>query len=318
MTEPTPHLAFLFPGQGSQSVGMLAGVAAQRPVVEDTFAEAGSALGVDLWSLVREGPALDLDRTENTQPAMLAAGVAMWRVWRAVGGPAPAWMAGHSLGEYTALVCAGSLAFADAVRLVAERGRLMQEAVPAGVGAMAAILGLDDEAVRALCAESEQGQVVEAVNLNAPGQVVIAGHAEAVERASALARERGAKRVLPLSVSVPSHCALMRPAAELLRARLAQVEVRAPEIPVLHNVDVATRETPEAIREALVRQLHSPVRWVETVEALAARGVTTTVECGPGKVLTGLVRRIDRRLAALALFDEPSLQAALDGAGGAA
>ncbi len=310
MTAPASQLAFVFPGQGSQSVGMLADSAA-RPEVRATFAEAGEALGFDLWALIQDGPEAELNQTRNTQPAMLAASVALWRVWEAEGGPRPALMAGHSLGEYSALVCAGSLGFADAVKLVAERGRLMQAAVPAGSGGMAAILGLDDDAVRAACVEAAQDEVVEAVNFNAPGQVVIAGTAAAVARACEIAKGRGAKRALPLPVSVPSHCALMRPAAEQLAERLAAVAIGAPAIPVIHNVDVARHAEPEAIRAALVAQLHRPVRWVETVEAMAAAGIATTVECGPGKVLAGLNKRIVKGLAALAIADLAGLNAVL-------
>lgn len=303
-------LAFTFPGQGSQAVGMLAD-GAGRAEVRTTFAEAADALGFDLWALVQQGPEASLNETHNTQPAMLAAGVALWRVWQAVGGARPALLAGHSLGEYTALVCAGSLDFADAVRLVAARGRLMQEAVPVGAGGMAAILGLSDADVQAACDEAAQGEVVSPVNLNAPGQVVIAGTAAAVARACETAKARGAKRALPLPVSVPSHCALMRPAAERLALLLAEVPVQRPAIPVLQNVDVASHDTPEAIREALVRQLHSPVRWVETITRMAAEGVTTVVECGPGKVLSGLNKRIVKGLAAPALADCASVDGVL-------
>jgi len=303
-------LAFVFPGQGSQSVGMLAD-AAERPEVRETFAEASAALGFDLWSLVQGGPDTELNQTHNTQPAMLAASIALWRVWLAEGGVRPGMVAGHSLGEYTALVAAGSLDFADAIRLVAERGRLMQSAVPVGEGAMAAILGLDDETVRAICAEAAQGEVVEAVNFNAPGQVVIAGATAAVNRACELLKARGAKRALPLPVSVPSHCALMRPAAERLAEHLAAVSIRAPEIRVLHNVDVASHTDPEGIRTALVQQLYSPVRWVETVAAMVAAGIATTVECGPGKVLAGLNKRIVKGLSVLPVADLAGLQSAI-------
>lgn len=304
--------AALFPGQGSQSVGMLAELMDSRPVVAETFAVAGEVLGLDLAGMVREGPEEALNRTENTQPAMLAAGVAVWRAFREAGGPMPSAMAGHSLGEFTALVCAGALDFANAVSLVAERGRLMQQAVPEGQGAMAAILGLDDEAVRALCSEAAQGQVVEAVNFNSPGQVVIAGEAEAVERAIELAGEAGAKRAVRLPVSVPSHCSLMQPAAERLRERLAEVEVRSPEVPVIHNVDVAAHQDPDEIRDLLARQLHNPVRWVETVQRLAADGNATMLELGPGKVLMGLIRRIDRKVSCIPVQDEAGLEKALN------
>ncbi|MBI5331222.1 MAG: ACP S-malonyltransferase [Betaproteobacteria bacterium] len=300
--------AFVFPGQGSQSVGMMThyGDAARA-----TFDEASAALGQDLWALVSEGPAEALNQTVNTQPVMLAAGVAAWRQWLAQGGAAPALMAGHSLGEYTALVCAGALGFADAVRLVRLRAEAMQSAVPEGVGAMAAVLGLDDAAVVAVCADAAQGEVLAAVNFNSAGQVVIAGHKAAVERGCALAKERGAKRALPLPVSVPSHCALMRPAAEKLLAALNGIEVKAPVIPVLHNADVAAHSAPDAIRDALARQLYSPVRWVETVQAMGAQGVTLIAECGPGKVLAGLNKRILADLPTLAITDAASLGEAL-------
>ncbi|MDD3609767.1 MAG: ACP S-malonyltransferase [Halothiobacillaceae bacterium] len=307
--------ACVFPGQGSQSVGMLADWAATNPLIVDTFQEAGDALGLDLWARVSTGPEDELNRTEITQPAMLAAGIAVWRSWKAAGGADPAFLAGHSLGEYSALVAAGSLDFADAVRLVAERGRLMQAAVPAGAGGMAAILGLDDADVVAVCAQAADGQVVEAVNFNSPGQVVIAGDAAAVKRASGLAMERGAKRVVPLSVSVPSHSSLMEPAARELAAVLEKVELREPRLPVLHNVDAGTRQAPAAIREALVAQLHRPVRWTECVQALRGRGVNTLLEMGPGKVLAGLTRRIDRELSGVPVLDEASLRAALEQTG---
>lgn len=304
-------LALVFPGQGSQSVGMLAELAVAEPAVIETFAEASEALGYDLWKLVQEGPEQDLNRTDRTQPAMLAAGVAVWRVWQARGGQIPALMAGHSLGEYTALVCAGALDFSDAASLVADRGRFMQEAVPQGQGAMAAVLGLDDDTIRRVCAEAAEGEVVEAVNFNAPGQVVIAGAATAVERAIERLKAAGARRAVPLPVSAPSHCALMKPAAERLAARLADIQIKAPAVPVLHNVDVAAVSDADAIRERLVRQLYSPVRWVETVQAMAAQGVTRVVECGPGKVLAGLNRRIDKELATAAVQDPASLAQAL-------
>ncbi len=304
-------LAFVFPGQGSQSVGMMQGWG-DRADVRATFVEASDALGQDLWALVADGPAEMLNQTVNTQPAMLAADIAAWRVWRAAGGATPALLAGHSLGEYAALVAAGTLGFADAVRLVRFRAEAMQAAVPEGVGAMAAILGLDDDAVRAVCNEAAAGEVVEAVNFNSPGQVVIAGNKAAVERAMALAKERGAKRALPLPVSVPSHSSLMLPAAEKLLAHLQGVAIAAPMIPVLHNTDVQSHAEADAIRAALAKQLHTPVRWVETVQALKAAGIERVIECGPGKVLAGLNKRIDDSLPALALMDEASLQAALN------
>ena len=304
-------LAFVFPGQGSQSVGMLADLAASYTLVTDTFAEASEVLGFDLWKLVQEGPADELNQTHITQPAMLSAGVAVWRIWQEKGGAMPAVMAGHSLGEYSALVCAGSMAFRDAVGVVSDRGKFMQAAVPAGEGAMAAILGLDDEVVIALCDEAASGQVVSAVNFNSPGQVVVAGSAEAVQRAVELAKEKGAKRALLLPVSVPSHCALMKPAAEQLAERLAGVEIMAPQIPVINNVDVAKASSAEAIRDALVRQLYSPVRWVETIQSMQAEGVDNLIECGPGKVLAGLNKRIERKMAATAVFEPEGLEQAL-------
>ena len=311
MAEPDPALAFVFPGQGSQSVGMLAALAAEHALVKETFAEASHQLGLDLWSLVHDGPAEMLAQTENTQPAMLTAGVALWRVWQQASVTRPGWMAGHSLGEYTALVCAGAMDFGAAVGLVAERGRLMEQAVPSGQGAMAAILGLDDKVVMAVCVEAAAGQVVEAVNFNAPGQVSIAGHTEAVLRAMELARERGARRALRLPVSGPFHSSLMGDAAAALEQRLAGIDISTPEVPVLHNVDGRSRRDPGAIREILVRQLSSPVRWVEIVQAMAGAGVTRVVECGPGKVLTGLTKRIDRGLEALPVFDPGSLAKAI-------
>ncbi len=304
--------AAVFPGQGSQSVGMLSAWAEGQPVIAQTFREASDALGYDLWRVVIEGPDAELNRTEVTQPAMLAAGVAAWRAWQAEGGPMPLCMAGHSLGEYTALVCAGSIDFADGVRLVAERGRLMQAAVPEGQGAMAAVLGLEDDVVRAACLDASQGtEVVEAVNFNSPGQVVIAGSAAAVARASALLAERGAKRVVPLPVSVPSHSSLMREAAEKMAKVLESVEIRSPAIPVLHNVDAAEHADPAALRAALVRQLHSPVLWVDSVRAMRARGAKALVEFGPGKVLAGLAKRIERDLSAYPVLDAATLEAAM-------
>jgi [acyl-carrier-protein] S-malonyltransferase len=303
-------LAFVFPGQGSQSVGMMAGWG-DRVEVRATFVEASDTLGLDLWAMVADGPAEVLNQTVNTQPAMLAADVAAWRAWQAAGGATPALLAGHSLGEYAALVAAGALNFADAIKLVRFRAEAMQAAVPEGVGAMAAILGLDDDAVRVVCAEAAAGEVVEAVNLNSPGQVVIAGNKAAVERAMALAKEKGAKRALPLPVSVPSHSSLMLPAAGKLLAHLQSITIATPSIPVLHNTDVQSHAEPDAIRAALAKQLHTPVRWVETVRALKLAGIERVVECGPGKVLAGLNKRIDDSLPAAALVDEASLQAAL-------
>ncbi len=304
-------LAFVFPGQGSQSVGMLKDLAADFSQVGETFAEASDALGYDLWSVVQEGPAEKLNSTDVTQPAMLVSGVATWRVWQEKGGATPVVMAGHSLGEYTALVCAGSLDFVDAVKLVAQRGQFMMEAVPAGTGAMAAILGLDDDTVREVCQQAADGSVLEAVNYNSPGQVVVAGHKDAVARVTVLAKERGAKRALELPVSVPSHCALMQPAADNLADVLAGIAFKTPSIPVINNVDVTTASDEAAIRDALKRQLFSPVRWVETVEKMAADGIDTIIECGPGKVLTGLNKRINKSLTGAALLDSKSMDAAL-------
>ncbi|HDG0626060.1 TPA: ACP S-malonyltransferase [Serratia marcescens] len=306
------QFAFVFPGQGSQTVGMLAELAAQFPIVEETFGEASSALGYDLWQLVQQGPAEELNKTWQTQPALLATSVAIFRVWQQQGGKAPALMAGHSLGEYSALVCAGVLDFKAAIRLVELRGKLMQEAVPEGTGAMYAIIGLDNDAIAKACEESAQGQVVSPVNFNSPGQVVIAGNKEAVERAGAACKAAGAKRALPLPVSVPSHCALMKPAADKLAVALQDITFNAPQVPVVNNVDVRTENDPEAIRSALVRQLYSPVRWTESVEFIAAQGVTSLLEVGPGKVLTGLTKRIVDTLTAAAVNDTASLSAALE------
>lgn len=305
-------IAVVFPGQGSQTLGMLADLAAAHPVVEETFAEASSALGYDLWQLVQQGPTEELNKTWQTQPALLAASVAIWRVWQQQNGTQPVLMAGHSLGEYSALVCAGVLDFKQAISLVELRGKLMQEAVPAGTGAMYAIIGLDNDAIAKACEESAQGQVVSPVNFNSPGQVVIAGNKEAVERAGAACKEAGAKRALPLPVSVPSHCALMKPAAEKMAIALENVTFNAPQYSVVNNVDVKVETSPEAIRSALVRQLYSPVRWTESVEYIAAQGVEQLLEVGPGKVLTGLTKRIVDTLTAAAVNDTASLAAALE------
>jgi [acyl-carrier-protein] S-malonyltransferase len=299
-------VAFVFPGQGSQQVGMMEGFA-DHPVVRTTFAEASGILGDDLWALVQQGPAEMLNLTRNTQPVMLTAGIAVWRAWQALGGARPAFVAGHSLGEYTALVAADALEFTDAVPLVRFRAEAMQEAVAAGVGAMAAVMGAEDAAVADACREAAQGEIVEPVNFNAPGQIVIAGNKAAVERAIAAAKARGAKRALLLPVSAPFHSSLLKPAAERLAQRLAHVDLRAPSIPVVHNVDVATHSAPDEIRAALAQQAASPVRWTETIKALAAQGVTDIVECGPGKVLAGLTRRIDGALNAFALTDGVAL-----------
>jgi [acyl-carrier-protein] S-malonyltransferase len=310
--------AFVFPGQGSQSVGMLSALAAATPVVRSTFDEASAVLGYDLWKLTSEGPEEELNATARTQPALLAAGVATWRAWIERGGGVPAIVSGHSLGEFTALTCAGSLEFREAVGLVRYRGEVMQEAVPAGTGAMAAILGLEDAEVEAACREAAAaggpGSVVEAANFNSPGQVVIAGEAAAVERAIAAAKTRGAKRAVPLPVSVPSHSSLMRGAAERLRGRLSATALRAPRIRYVSAVDAAGHTEPQEIRELLVRQLSSPVRWSQTLRAISEMGVEEIVECGPGRVLTGLNRRIERRagLEFLALEDPAAIGAALE------
>ena len=299
--------ALVFPGQGSQSVGMMDGYG-DSSVIRDTFAEASAALGEDLWEMVSNGPAERLALTVNTQPLMLTAGVAAYRAWLAAGGATPAIVAGHSLGEYSALVAAGALAFADAVPLVRFRAQAMQEAVPAGEGAMAALLGLEAEAVREACAEAAQGEVVEAANLNAPGQIVIAGARAAVERAVTVAKARGAKRAVLLPVSAPFHCALMRPAAERLAERLAGVAIATPQIDVLNNVDVAVYADPDRIRDALVRQAFSPVRWIETVQEMARRGMSQVIECGPGKVLAGMSKRIAREVEGGSAHDAASLE----------
>ena len=304
-------LAFIFPGQGSQSVGMLKELSENFSEVSATFQEASDALGYDLWSLVQDGPAEKLNSTDVTQPAMLASGVATWRVWQAKGGAMPVMMAGHSLGEYTALVCAGSLDFVDAIKLVSQRGQFMMQAVPAGTGAMAAILGMDDEAVRQVCLDAAADEVLEAVNYNSPGQVVVAGNKSAVERVCVLAKEQGAKRALQLPVSVPSHCALMKPAADQLAGVLSGISFSAPSIPVINNVDVIAAESEADIRDALKRQLFSPVRWVETIEKMSADGADQFNECGPGKVLVGLNKRINKALSSNALLDAATIEAAL-------
>ena len=296
--------AMVFPGQGSQALGMQSALAEKYADVRQTYAEASDVLGFDLWQLVQEGPEERLNDTLVTQPAMLTAGFAAWRVWCSSGGSNPACMAGHSLGEYTALVCAGSLPFATALQLVRQRAELMQAAVPAGQGAMAAILGLEDEAVVAVCRQAAQDEIVEAVNFNSPGQVVIAGHRTAVERAAAQAKEAGAKRAVLLNVSVPSHCALMKPAAAELARTLTETDFAAPAVPVVNNVDVAPYVTAEQIRVGLERQLYNPVRWTDTIRQLVAHGATAIIECGPGKVLTGLTKRIERAVDTVS-FDAP-------------
>ena len=307
----------MFPGQGSQSVGMLASLAAAEPAVTDTFAEASAALGYDLWALCQQGPEERLAETERTQPAMLAAGVAVWRAWQSRGGRRPDMMAGHSLGEYSALVAAGAIAFADAVTLVQFRGQAMQRAVPAGTGAMAAILGLDDAVIEAACAEAAQGEIVQPVNYNSPGQLVIAGHAAAVARAIEACKARGAKRAVALPVSVPSHSALMQPAADEMRARLRELEIRAPQIRV-QAFDGGLHDSPAAIRDGLYRQLFNPVRWSAIVAAMIGAGATHLFECGPGKVLMGLARRAPggRELALHAIDSPETFEAALAAAAG--
>ncbi|EMY6302470.1 ACP S-malonyltransferase [Providencia stuartii] len=306
------QFAMVFPGQGSQSLGMLSALAAESQLVEQTFAEASEALGYDLWALVQNGPEEELNKTWQTQPALLAASVAIFRVWQEKQGPMPTMMAGHSLGEYSALVCAGVIDFKAAIKLVELRGKLMQEAVPEGTGAMYAIIGLDNESIEKACQEAAQGQVVSPVNFNSPGQVVIAGEKEAVERAGAACKEAGAKRALPLSVSVPSHCALMKPAAEKLAVALQDITFNQPNFPVINNVDVKIEQSAENIRDALVRQLYNPVRWTETVELMADQGIELLVEVGPGKVLTGLTKRIVSNLTAVAANDPVSLGTALE------
>lgn len=306
------QFAFVFPGQGSQAVGMLSDMAATYPVIEETFREASAVLGYDLWALAQQGPVEELNKTWQTQPALLTASVALWRVWQQQGGKTPALMAGHSLGEYSALVCAGVIDFADAVRLVELRGKLMQDAVPEGTGAMSAIIGLDDASIAKACEESAQGQVVSPVNFNSPGQVVIAGNKEAVERAGAACKAAGAKRALPLPVSVPSHCALMKPAADKMAVELQNITFNAPQVPVVNNVDVKCETAPDAIRDALVRQLYSPVQWTKSVEFMASQGVTQLYEVGPGKVLTGLTKRIVDTLSAAAINEPDAMSAALE------
>lgn len=311
MSSTSASLAFVFPGQGSQSVGMLIELAAAHPEVRATFEEASQGAGVDLWSLSSAGPEDQLNRTENTQPALLAASVAVWRVWRKLGGVQPAQVSGHSLGEYSALVCAGSLSLHDAAALVAERGRLMQSAVPAGVGAMAAILGGDDAQIAAVCEEVAQGQVVSPANFNSPGQLVIAGNAEAVDRALARLAELGVKKAIKLAVSVPSHCALMRGAADKLGERMTAIGWQLPSIPVVQNAEARSYDSIDDICGALQRQLYLPVRWTECVQALAAGGIVRVAECGPGKVLSGLIKRIDKTVEARAIGMPADLDAAL-------
>jgi len=305
------NLAFVFPGQGSQTVGMLADYA-DNEVVQNTFLEASEALGYNLWQLVSQGPVEKLNQTNFTQPALLTASVALWRLWASQSDNQPAMLAGHSLGEYSALVCAGVFTLAEGVKLVEKRGEFMQASVPAGVGAMAAIIGLDDQTIIDSCAKAQNDEVVAAVNFNSPGQVVIAGHKDAVERAGVLCKEAGAKRVLPLPVSVPSHCALMKDAADKLAEEFNSVTFNIPQIPVVNNVDVATETDVEAIKLALIKQLYSPVRWTETIEFLAKSGVSLVVEAGPGKVLQGLIKRIDKSITSASINDQASLTKALE------
>ncbi len=302
--------AFVFPGQGSQSVGMMAAFG-DAPVIKETFVEASDLLQIDLWKMAIEGPAEDMAQTVNTQPLMLTAGIAIWRLWRNAGGAMPSFFAGHSLGEYSALVAAGVIPFADAVPLVRYRAEAMQDAVPAGQGGIAAILGLDDEAVKAACAEAAQGEIVELANFNSPGQIVISGSRAAVERAIDAAKAKGAKRAMMLAMSVPAHSSLMRPAAAKLRLRIDSLNFSPPTAPVIQNFDVKSFNDPAIIKDALVRQLSGPVRWIETITAFADAGATHVVECGPGRVLAGLNKRIDDRLQSLSIHDKASLDAAL-------
>ncbi len=302
--------AFVFPGQGSQSVGMMAALAEMSPIIHSTFNEATEVLGWDTWALISDGPTELINQTDKTQPIMLAAGVATWRLWQEINHSSkkPNYMTGHSLGEYAALVCADALNFQDGLLLVQERGKYMQDCVPAGAGAMAAILGLHNEEVLKICAAAAENQVLQAVNFNSPGQVVIAGNKEAIERSLLLAKEAGAKRVVLLPVSVPSHCDLMKPAAEKLKARLQNITISKPNIPVVNNASVTVNDDAKNIKDALVKQLYSPVRWVETIEYLTQNGVNTIVECGPGKVLTGLNKRINRQLELYTMTDKASLE----------
>ena len=311
MTASSPQLAFVFPGQGSQSVGMLAELAETHAVVRAAFEEASDGAGADLWALSQGGPEAMLNRTEYTQPALLAAGIAVWRAWQAQGGPGPAMLAGHSLGEYTALVAAGALSLKDGAHLVRIRGQLMQDAAPAGTGAMAAVLGADDALVEAACAEASGSEVVVPANYNSPGQIVIGGDAAAVDRALALLQEKGVRKAVKLAVSVPSHTPLMREAANRLAETMAGLHWRAPSLPVVQNVDAKAHDGIDAIRDALVRQLYLPVQWTRCVETLAARGATRVAECGPGKVLAGLVKRIDKAMDARAIGNVGDFETAL-------
>ena len=304
-------LAFLFPGQGSQAVGMLADIAQQQSIVHDTFAEASEALGYDMWDLVQNAEQEQLNLTEKTQPIMLVSSVALWRVWQSSSEVRPAFLAGHSLGEFSALVCAGSLNFVDAVTLVRDRGRFMQTAVPLGEGAMAAVLGLSDDVIAEICDKASSSSVVEAVNYNSPGQVVIAGLVAGVEVAIALCKDAGAKRVMPLPVSAPFHTSLMRPAGEKLADKVAQLALAAPSIPVVHNVHGQTESEPEKIKELLIQQIYSPVKWVDCIQTMVNSGIEKTIECGPGKVLSGLSRRIHKPLSVFNIQDSAGLEKAL-------
>jgi [acyl-carrier-protein] S-malonyltransferase len=312
MSEQNNQLAFVFPGQGSQSIGMLSDLAETFPSVKQTFEQASDALGLNLWQIVQQGEAETLNQTQNTQPAMLAAGIAMWRVWCDQTSIRPGFVAGHSLGEYSALVCSNALRFEEGVSLVAERGRLMQEAVPVGVGAMAAIIGLDDEQVIQVCSDSAKNEVVSAVNFNAPGQVVIAGHEQAVDRAMVAAKEKGAKRALKLSVSVPSHCALMESAAEKLAGKIQKITISSPNMTLIHNVDMTSHQISEEIAQVLKEQLYKPVRWVDSIKTMHEQGVTKFVECGPGKVLMGLNRRIVKEADHMTMYDPATLEKVLE------
>ena len=314
MSKQIYNLAFVFPGQGSQSLGMLSDLATNHNEVKQTFERASDVLDKDLWSIVTQGPEEDLNQTQNTQPAMLAAGVAVWEVWRKQSVIRPTWMAGHSLGEYTALVCSGALSFEDGIKLVAIRGQLMQEAVPTGVGAMAAILGLEDHQVVNICSQVAENEIVSAVNFNAPGQVVIAGNIAAVERAMLAAKDAGAKRAILLPVSVPSHCALMQSAAEKLDTYLLNTAIDTPKINLIHNVDVTSHNAPDVIRNTLKEQLYKPVRWADTIKFMSEQGVTRFIECGPGKVLIGLNKRIAKEAEHFSIYNSETLNAVLDGA----
>lgn len=312
MNEQQYNLAFVFPGQGSQAVGMLNDLAESYPEVKHTFERASEVLQQNLWTLVSEGPADSLNQTYNTQPIMLAAGFAVWSIWVKQSKRCPAWMAGHSLGEYTALTCAGALNFEAAIRLVAERGRLMQAAVSPGVGAMAAILGLEDQQVVKVCVQAAEQEIVAAVNFNAPGQVVIAGHTAAVERAIVLAKAEGAKKAVILPVSVPSHCQLMAKAAEQLAEKLAHINLDSPRMTIIHNVDICSHSAPEVIAHTLKEQLYRPVRWADSIQFMADQGVNTFVECGPGKVLVGLNKRIAKAATHLSMYDSATLNQVLE------